>query len=93
MFLCFIDLRKEYGIADRALLQQVLAGFGVTPEIFAVIRRLFQEGVQVCARSYSGECLEGFEVGQGLREGCLFSPLLFKVFSAAVLIIHLQMFT
>ena len=40
-----------------------------------------------------GECSEWFEVGQGLRQGFVLSPLLFNVFFAAVLHIALERFS
>ena len=86
LLLCFIDLQKAYDSVDRTLLWQVLARFGVPPQIIEVIRK-FHDGMRVCVRRDDGRCLEWFEVAQGLRQGCVLSPLLFNVFFAAILLV------
>ena len=48
--------------------------------------------MRACVRSNRGTYSEWFEVGQGLRQGCVLSPLLFNVFFAAVLTVTLQQF-
>ena len=92
MFLCFVDLQKAYVSADRTLLWQVLACFGVPPQIVEVIRQ-FHDGMRACVRNDDGRCSEWFEVAQGLRQGCVFSPLLFNVFFAAILFVALERFS
>ena len=84
LHMCFIDLRKAYDTVDRTLLWQVLTRIGVPPPMIAVIRH-FHDGMRACVRSDDGVCSDWFEVEQGLRQGCVLSPLLFNIFFAAVL--------
>ena len=81
LYMCFIDLLKAYDSVDRELLWLVLARFGVPEKMLSVIRQ-FHEGMRV--RTDDGERSEWFDVTQGLRQGCVLSPLLFDIFFAAV---------
>ena len=84
LYLCFIDLTKAYDSVDRSLLWDALARFGVPPRMLAVFRR-FHDGMQVCVWLDDGECSDKFDVGQGVRQGCVLAPLLFNMFFTAVL--------
>ena len=89
LFLCFIDLQKAYDSVDRTPLWQVLARFGVPPQMLEMVRQ-FHDGMRACVRSDDGRCLEWFEVEQGLRRGCVLSPLLFNIFFATILLFTLR---
>ena len=89
LFMCFIDLQKAYDTVDRTLLWQVLTRIGVPPQMLAVIQQ-FHDGMSTCVRPNGGVCSDWFEVEQGLRQGCVLSPLLFNIFFTAVLTVVLQ---
>ena len=52
--------------------------------MLAVIRH-FHDGMQACVRLDDGECSDKLDVRQGLRQRCVFAPLLFNIFLTAVL--------
>ena len=78
--MCFSDLQKAYDSVDRELLRVVLTRFGVPEKMLTVIRQ-FHEGIRARVRTDDGEHSEWFDVTQGLRQGCVLSPLVFNVFS------------
>ena len=89
LFMCFIDLQKAYDTVDLTLLWQVLTRIGVPPQMIAVIRQ-FHDEMRACVRPDDGVCSDWFEVEQGLRQGCVLSPLLFNIFFAVVLNVVVQ---
>ena len=82
LYICFVDLQKAYDSVDRELLWKVLARADVPEEMIAVIRQ-FHDGMEAQVRMDDGELSDWFEVTQGLRQGCVLSPLLFNIFFAA----------
>ena len=93
LHMCFIHLQKAYETVGRTLLWQVLTRIGVPPQMIAAVIRQFHDGMRACVRPDDGVCSDWCEVEQGLRQGCMLSPLLFNIFFAAVLNIALQRFS
>ena len=90
LYMCFVDFQKAYDSVDRELLWKVLARAGV-PMIDVICQ--FHDGMRARVRMDDGEISEWFEVTQGLRQGCVLSPLLFNIFFAAVIEVVLQRFS
>ena len=84
LYVCFIDLTKAYDSVDRTLLWTTLARFGVPQNMISVIRQ-FHDGMQACVRLDDRVCSGWFPVEQGLRQGCVLTPLLFNIFFAALI--------
>ena len=92
MYMCFVDVQKVYDSVDRELLWKVLARAGVPSVMIDVIHQL-HDGMRARVLMDDGELLEWFEVTQGLRQGCVLSPLLFNIFFAAMMEVVLQRFS
>ncbi|CAB1103101.1 unnamed protein product [Ectocarpus sp. CCAP 1310/34] len=84
LYMCFVDLNKAYDSVDREMLWKVLARAGIPAKLIEVIRQ-FHDGMRARVRMDDGELSDWFFVTQGVRQGCVLSPLLFNIFFAEVL--------
>ena len=64
----------------------------VPTEVLTIMRNSYG-GMRARVRKDDGEHWEWFEVTQGLRQGCVLSPLLLHVFFAAALHVALVRFS
>lgn len=79
-----MGLQKVYDAVGRELFWVVLARFGVPDKVLAVLRQ-FHKGFVVRVRTDDSNPSEWFDVTQGLRHGCVMSPLgLFLSFAAII---------
>ena len=84
LYVCFIDLTKEYDSVDRTLLWTVLARFGMPQNTISGIRQ-FHDGMRACVQLDDRVCSGWFAMERDLRQGCVLAPLLFNIFFAAVI--------
>ena len=84
LYVCFIDLTKDYDSVDRTLLWIVHARFSVPQNMISVIRH-FHDGMQACVWLDDRVCSGWFAVEQSLRRGCVLAPLLLNIFFEAVI--------
>jgi len=77
-FCCFLDLRRAYDTVWREGLWEKLREIGVHGVFLSAITGLYRE-VRCCVQ-INGARSDWFQVEQGLRQGCVLSPLLFLIF-------------
>ena len=80
-FLSFYDLKKAYDRVPREALWQVLRKAGVPANMLQVIQQL-HNGMQASV-IVEGQPTQGFDVNNGVRQGCCLAPLLFNIYAAA----------
>ena len=75
--MAFIDFKKAYDTVNRDILWMVLYRSGVRGKMRRLIRGIYATA-QACAMSKSG-LGDFFECFQGLKQGCILSPVLFSM--------------
>ena len=78
VYACFVDLEKAYDRVPRDKLWRVLQEYGIDGGLLIAIKSLYQHS-EVRVRA-NGMLSKPFNVGVGLRQGCVLSPLLFIIY-------------
>ena len=77
-YCCFLDIRKAYDTVWREGLWKKLEAIGVNEKLVKVIKNTY---ANVRSRVIVNDKLsDWFDIGIGLRQGCVLSPLLFLIF-------------
>ena len=78
MFSCFIDFSKAFDSIPRDILFKKLSKYGIKGRFFNIIKNIYNND-KACVKMHN-RCTENFEINQGVRQGCVLSPLLFNIF-------------
>jgi hypothetical protein len=78
LYSAFVDLRKAYNCIRRDALWRVLSGYRVEPKVVELLVDL-HTGTQAAVK-LAGEHGAWFDIGCGVRQGCVIASLLFNVF-------------
>ena len=77
LYVAFIDFKKAYDTINRSVLYSILANSGIQGKMLNIIRAMYSN-VQACVRGSNG-LTDYFECLQGLKQGCILSPVLFSI--------------
>ena len=80
LYACFVDFSKAFDRLPRDLLFEKLRALGIKGKFLSVLQNLY-ENDKACIQ-VDGKISEEFHVSQGVRQGCVLSPLLFNIFMA-----------
>ena len=83
LYVVYMDLEKVYDRIDRDAMWRVLSMYGINGQLLKAVQSLYT-GSEACVRVCREES-EWFEVGVGLRQGCVMSPWLFNLFMDGVM--------
>lgn len=76
--LCFIDYKKAFDCIRWQNLWHILDEMGVSCHLITLIKALYDNNIGY-VRVENG-LTDPFKVGKGVRQGCLFSPILFNIY-------------
>lgn len=77
-YLMFVDFKKAFDSVPRAKLMEKLLSVGVDGKVLRVIRSLYQD--HSARMRVDGQTSRPFAIGVGVKQGCVMSTELFKVF-------------
>ena len=74
---CFIDYAKAFDCVDHNKLWKILQEMGIPDPLTHLLRNLYA-GQEATVRTGHGTT-DCFQIGKGVRQGCILSPCLFKL--------------
>ena len=79
IYFCFIDYAKALDCVDHNKLWKILKEIGILDQLTCLLRNLFA-GQEATVRTGHGRT-GWFQIGEGVRQGCILSPCLFNLYA------------
>ena len=76
IYFCFIDYAKAFDCVDHNKQWKILQEMGIPDHLTCFLRNLYA-GQQAIVRTGHGTT-DWFQIGKGVRQGCILSPCLFN---------------
>ena len=77
MYFCFIDYAKAFDCVGHNKLCKILKEMGIPDHLTCLLRNLYG-GQEATVRTGHGTT-DWFQIGKGVRQGCILSPCLFNL--------------
>ena len=82
-YFCFIDYAKAVDCVDHNKLWKILKEMGIPDYLICLLRNLFA-GQEATVRTGHGTT-DWFQIGKGVRQGCILSPCLFNLYAKYIM--------
>ena len=79
IYFCFIDYAKAFHCVDHNKLWKILREMGIPDHLTCLLRNLYA-GQEATGRTEHGK-RDWFQIGKGVRQGCILSPCLFNFYA------------
>ena len=76
IYFCFIDCAKAFAHVDHNKLWKIIEKMGIPDHLTCLLRNLYA-GQEATVRTGHGTT-DWFQIGKGVRQGCILSPWLFS---------------
>jgi len=79
IYFCFIDYTNAFDCVDHNKLWKILKEMGIPDHLTCLLRNLYagQEAIVTTGHGKS----DWFQIGKGVRQGCILSPCLFNLYA------------
>ena len=82
-YFCSIDYAKVFDCVDHNQLWKILKEIGIPDHLTCLLRNLYA-GQEATVRT-GHETTDWFQVGKGVRQGCILSPCLFNLYAEYIM--------
>ena len=79
IYFCFTDYMKAFDHVDHNKLWKILKEMGIPDHLTCLLRNLYT-GQEATVRTLHGTS-DWFQIGKGVRQGCILSPCLFNLYA------------
>ena len=83
IYFCFIDYAKAFHCVDHKKLRKILKEMGIPDHLTCLLRNLYA-GQEATVRTGHGTT-DWFQIGKGVRQGCILSPCLFNFYAEYIM--------
>ncbi|XP_055293199.1 uncharacterized protein LOC129563414 [Moschus berezovskii] len=83
IYFCFIDYAKAFDCVDHNKLWNILKEMGIPDHLTCLLRNLYA-GQEATVRTGHGTT-DWFQIGKGVRQGCILSPCLFNFYAEYIM--------
>ena len=83
IYSCFIDYAKAFDCVDHKKLWKILKEMGIPDHLTCLLRKLYA-GQEATVRTVHGTT-DWFQIGKGVRQGCILSPCLFNLYAEYIM--------
>uniref|UniRef100_A0A4W2DNR5 Reverse transcriptase domain-containing protein n=1 Tax=Bos indicus x Bos taurus TaxID=30522 RepID=A0A4W2DNR5_BOBOX len=83
IYFCFIDYAKAFDCVDHNKLWKILKERGIPDHLTCLLRNLYA-GQKATVRTGHGTT-DWFQIGKGVRQGCILSPWLFNLYAEYIM--------
>ena len=83
IYFCFIDYAKAFDCVDHSKLWETLQEMGIPDHLTCLLRNQYA-GQKAAVRTRHGTT-DWFQIGKGVRQGCILSPCLFNLYAEYIM--------
>ena len=83
IYFCFINYAKAFDCVNHNKLWKILKEMGIPDHLTCLLRNLYA-GQEATVRT-EHETTDWFQIGKGVRQGCILSPCLFNLYAEHIL--------
>ena len=83
IYFCFIDYAKAFDYVDHNKLWEILKKMGIPDHLTCLLRNLYADQEATVRTGHRTK--DWFQIGKGVRQGCILSPCLFKLYAEYIM--------